>query len=203
MTNLEKVEKLKEKAKVSYEEAKDALEACEWDMLDAIVKLEREGKIGIVQDESDEDTPAIEFSSQEQYAENHAGNQHSTQNTDTPQQIVESYQTYREEQQKKNKGKMDDFWNWCKKILKKSVDNKFVVARHGEKVMEIPVLLLVILLLASVWIILVVLGAGLFFGFSYSFAGPDLGKKDINDTMSKANDVADSIKNEFQKGKNN
>lgn len=65
--------------------------------------------------------------------------------------------------------------------------------------MEIPVLLLVILLLLSVWTILIVLAIGLFFGFSYSFAGPDLGKQEINDAMAKANDVADDIKSEFQK----
>lgn len=93
---------------------------------------------------------------------------------------------------------MDVFWAWCKKILKKSVDNKFIITRHGEQVMEMPVLLLVVLLLASVWTILIVLAIGLFFGFGYSFAGPDLGRDDINETMAKANNVADNIKSEFQ-----
>ncbi len=45
MNEYEKVEKLREKANVSYEEAKAALEKCNWDLLDAIVLLEREGKI--------------------------------------------------------------------------------------------------------------------------------------------------------------
>ncbi len=44
MTHYEMVELLREKANVSYEEAKDALEATSWDLLDAIVLLEREGK---------------------------------------------------------------------------------------------------------------------------------------------------------------
>jgi len=39
------VETLREKANVSYEEAKAALEASNWDLLDAIVLLEGEGKI--------------------------------------------------------------------------------------------------------------------------------------------------------------
>ena len=45
MTNYEMVELLRQKANVSYEEAKAALEASDWDLLDAIVLLEREGKV--------------------------------------------------------------------------------------------------------------------------------------------------------------
>ena len=42
MTNYEMTEKLSEKMGVSMEEAKKALEACEWDMLDAALLLEKE-----------------------------------------------------------------------------------------------------------------------------------------------------------------
>lgn len=45
MTNFEMVERLRMKANVSYEEAKAALEACNWDLLDAMVLLERQGKV--------------------------------------------------------------------------------------------------------------------------------------------------------------
>ena len=45
MTEYEKVEKLCEKANISYEEAKAALEAADWDLLEALVLLEKEGRI--------------------------------------------------------------------------------------------------------------------------------------------------------------
>ena len=45
MDQLEKVEKLREKTGVSYEDAKNALEACGYDLLDAIVYLEKLGKV--------------------------------------------------------------------------------------------------------------------------------------------------------------
>ena len=45
MDHFEMVEKLRAKANVSYEEAKAALEASDWDMLDALVLLENEGKV--------------------------------------------------------------------------------------------------------------------------------------------------------------
>ena len=45
MDNFEKVERLREKADVTYDEAKRALEACNWDMLDALIYLETLGKV--------------------------------------------------------------------------------------------------------------------------------------------------------------
>ncbi|NLD34444.1 MAG: ubiquitin [Clostridiales bacterium] len=45
MDHFEMVEKLREKANVSYEDAKTALEVSGWDLLDALVYLEKEGKI--------------------------------------------------------------------------------------------------------------------------------------------------------------
>ena len=44
MDNLEKVEKLRERANVSYEEARTALEENNWDLLDAMVALEKAGR---------------------------------------------------------------------------------------------------------------------------------------------------------------
>ena len=47
MDKLEKVEKLREKTGVSYEEAKNALEACDYDLLDAIIYLEKLDNSGV------------------------------------------------------------------------------------------------------------------------------------------------------------
>ncbi len=44
MESFEKVEKLREKANVSFEEAKAALEEANWDLLDAMIALEKQGK---------------------------------------------------------------------------------------------------------------------------------------------------------------
>ncbi|NLA52874.1 MAG: ubiquitin [Clostridiales bacterium] len=45
MDHFEMVEKLRRKVNVSYEDAKIALEASDWDLLDALVYLEKNGKI--------------------------------------------------------------------------------------------------------------------------------------------------------------
>lgn len=45
MDHFEMVEKLRERAQVSYEDARQALEATGWDLLDALVYLEKAGKV--------------------------------------------------------------------------------------------------------------------------------------------------------------
>lgn len=45
MEHFEMVEKLRQKANISYEEAKNALEQTDWDLLDALVYLESQDKI--------------------------------------------------------------------------------------------------------------------------------------------------------------
>ena len=45
MDHFELIEKLREKANVSYEDAKRALEQTNWDLLDAMVLLENEGRV--------------------------------------------------------------------------------------------------------------------------------------------------------------
>jgi hypothetical protein len=53
MDHFEMVEKLRQKANVSYEEAKSALESSDWDLLDALVMLENQGKINQAQPQAD------------------------------------------------------------------------------------------------------------------------------------------------------
>jgi hypothetical protein len=50
MVTLEQVEKLREKANISYEEAKAALEKTNGDILEAIINLEKEQRIEAPQD---------------------------------------------------------------------------------------------------------------------------------------------------------
>ena len=58
MDHYEMVENLRTKANVTYEEAKAALEASDWDMLDALVLLEGEGKVPEYTTKEKEETKA-------------------------------------------------------------------------------------------------------------------------------------------------
>lgn len=171
MDNFEKVEKLKERAKVSYEEARNALEKCNWDMLDAMIYLEKNGK--------------VEAPEQESY---------STQNVIT---IVEAPK----EEKKSFMDYLKQFGYWCCRLVEKGNRNSFCVDRDGEEIINLPLTVLVVLLLCAFWIVLPLLIVGLFFNMKYRFAGPDMHSVDteLNKAMDGAANVASNIKNEFTK----
>lgn len=168
MTNLEMVEKLREKANVSYEEAKDALEKSNWDILDAIVLLEREGRVN--EENADYSTKAepiaevpVEEGAHESFGE-----------------------------------LLNRFFRWVGKLVKIGNANELVVEKNEECLLTLPVTVFVLLLIFGFWVVLPLLVVGLFFGFRYSFSGPNLGKKAVNDVMNKASEVVEDIKVEFK-----
>ena len=62
------------------------------------------------------------------------------------------------------------------------------------------VICLVVLIPFLFWLMIILLVVGLFTDFRYSFRGPNLGSDAINDTISKASDMADSFKAEVIHG---
>ena len=173
MDELEKVERLRERATVSYEEAKQALEACQWDLLDAMVYLERQGK--------------VEAPEQSSY----------TTQYEEPKKLEEAVSNT--EKEGGAGAVLNRFIDWCKRILKKGNENSFVVERQGKRVVSMPVTLLVMIAILAFWIIFWVLLIGLFFGCRYSFEGPASMTVDMNKAMDSAANAADTIKNEFTK----
>lgn len=179
MDNLEKVEKLRKKADISYEEAKEVLEECGWDLLDAVIELEARGK--------------IKADSSDSYTTESGRKQEAPK---SPQQVAESYQNY-DNHKKSEKGFFKTIWDGILLLLKKGCENTFIVTKDGRRIMDIPVLLLIVLMIISLCAVLVIMLIALFCGYRYSFAGPDLGREKVNEVMNKAGEAADSIKDEF------
>ena len=180
MENFEKVEKIIEKTGVSYEDAKKVLEENNYDMLDAIIALERQGKVVTPKEGS--------------YT---AGAGQDMENV----QKFELAQRQYEKDCKKNNfkegcRKIADFFKF---IFKKSLEIEFCINKDGRCVAGVPVLVLVLLLLGFFWITLPLIVIGLFFGISYSFTGVNKVILDVNDVCDKASQTAENIKNEFKK----
>ena len=179
MDNFEKVEKLRERANVSYEDAKQALENNNWDILDAVIYLEKEGKI--------KSNKGADFTTE-------------TENTCFEKKIE------LEEEKCVGFGElMKKFGKWCKKWIDKANRNDFRVEQKGKELLKIPVTLLVIFLLFAFWVVLPLLVTGLFFDMRYSFVGPDVRSIDIdlNKAMDSAATAAETIKNEVNNASNN
>lgn len=171
MDNFEKVEKLRERASVSYEEAKNALEESGWDMLDAMVLLEKNGKTNGPQKSS----YSTDYDQQEEYAE--------------------VKKTVYDEKREKTRAK-----NGVKSILKGFIrvcrENVFCIGHKEKEIVRIPVSILVILLVFFWKLILPAMLIGLFLGFKYSFEGQD-DLKTVNNLMNTAESTVNRVKKEF------
>lgn len=180
MDNLEKVEKLREKADISYDEARRILEECGWDLLEAVVKLEAEGRLsGAASSYQTKGDPEGD-------------------GPRDPVQVAETYDNYQKEKNKKEKGALRSLWEGIKYICRKGCENSFFAKKDGAVVIDIPVILLAILMICFFWILLIVMAIGLFFGFSYGFSGPELGRDSVNSAMDKASQMAENIKAEVK-----
>ena len=168
MDNLEKVEKLRERANVSYEEAKAALEESDWDLLDAMVKLEKSGKTAGPR-QSDFRTSA-----------------------ETQEDYVAVKDKVMEQQNKKvHVGRtLGDVFRSFFRVCR---DNAFCVNRAGEQVFRLPLIAMLIILIFTWKILIPVMIIALFFGFRYSFEGKDE-LKDANKFMDTAGNVVESFK---------
>lgn len=173
MTNFEMVEVLRQKANVSYEEAKTALEAANWDLLDAMLLLEKEGRVA------------------------ESGGSYSTRTEETPADEEE------DRGHKGLRNGMRWLARSLGKLLRIGNTNSLVVSHKGAEAFRLPVTVFAILLLCSVWTVLIAMGVSLFFGVRYSFIGPDLGKESINSVMDRAAAMAENVKDEMHKQENN
>ena len=173
MDQLEKVEKLRQRANVTYEDAKNALEACQWDMLDAMVYLEKLGKVK----EPEQTVYSTSYDAQTQYVS-----------------VVDKVN----EQKDSGESCFKKLGRLCKKAWQKSKDNYFCVGHKDEEVIRVPVWVFVLSLLFAWHVILIVMVVSLFFDCHYSFAGKDDLSK-VNHFMSKANELAERAKDEYEK----
>jgi hypothetical protein len=180
MTTLEQVEKLREKANVSYDEAKAALDATNGDLLEALILLEKQGKVT---------APAgggyYNSEKQPPYANVNPGpnNQYWEQPRYRNYNNGESFASM-----------MKRFGRFCLKILQKGNSNSFEVLKGTESKASMPITALVLLIIFLFWVTIPLLVIGLFFGFRYRFAGPDFGADVVNHAMDSAADAAESLK---------
>lgn len=201
---LEQVEQLRAHAAVSYEEARRALEACDGDLLDALILLEREGRI----------PPG-----------GGRGAFFTTQPGAAP-EPPPSGPTRGPEASGKDEKR---FWGlavtagghrggrsggagapacgscWRRRwdLLRHCTVNQFEVWRNGERMTALPVLILILLVLVAYWISLPLLVVGLFFGCKYRFSGPDLDKNRVgevvNQVSAKVGDAVGQVRDEFKR----
>ena len=173
MEPFEKVEKLRERADVTYEEAKEALEASNWDLLDAMVYLEKNGKTKAPEKE----TYSTSYEDQEQFV---------------------SVKDKVQEQKKSSDGFFTKLGKLIKIAVKKCLQNYFVVTRNEKEILKVPLLAVVCGLFFFWQWLLIAAVIGLFLDYRYSIRGRDE-MKEVNEAMDKASEFAGKVKDEFEK----
>ena len=180
MDEEQKIEKLRQRADVSYEEARDALRACEGDLLDAMVYLERLG-----QAKAPEQTTFSTNAEEKQSYEN----------------VTEAVSRSQDENSDPSFG--EQLGHLLKTAFQKSIDNSLVVSHRGEEKFRLPILVVVLLFLVFNFAAVVALIVSLFFDVKYQFAGKDDLSK-VNRMMDEAGSKAstwmhDSYRNENER----
>ena len=172
---LEKVELIREKTGVSYEDARTALEQTDYDVLDAVVLLERQGKT----------------------APRSATGSTASPRDDASTQMVEAQLIYENDTRRVGfEEKLNRLFAWIQSLLRRSIDIKLVATKHGAPAFSIPLLLVILLLVLAFWIVLPLLVISLFFDIRYHFEGIGSITVDLNDLSQKASDTAEHIKRE-------
>ncbi|HEY8363483.1 MAG TPA: DUF4342 domain-containing protein [Tissierellaceae bacterium] len=181
MVNLEQVEKLRNYTNISYEEAKKILEETNGDVLEAIVRLEKENRLK---------------------APN--GGYYSSKEKTYEDINVQAEQNKNYKEAGESIGDLiRRFGKWCGKIINRGNKNSFIVLKNEERFMSIPVTILVMLLVFTFWIAIPLLVIGLFFGYRYRFIGPDLGKESVNRAMDSVADAAEDFIKDIKGDKSN
>lgn len=178
MITLEQVEKLRDRANITYDEAKIALEEANGDVLEALIQLEKKGSVA---------PPAGGgyYSSEKSNAENKEatlgkeGKKYSNPNQDGP---------------------FRRFFKFCREVIRRGNINSFEAIKDGEVKLTVSITILVILILIFFWVTVPLLVMGLFFGFRYVFKGPDFGKDAVNNAMNMAADTAEKVKRSVMEG---
>lgn len=175
MEKIELIEKLKSKTNISAEEAKDALEKNDWDILDALVYLGKNGTI---------DSSGIGSYNTN---ENNSNNDYSKSNTGSSKyedEIIFSEKAF----------------NFISDISEKGNRNVLEIGKAGKKKIRMPISIVVLLIIFAFWFIIPLVILGLFFDFKFVLIGPDINDNIVNKFLNKASDVACKIKKDIKKG---
>ena len=187
MDNLTMIETLRERADISYEEAREVLAQAGDDLLEAIVLLEKQGKIktgNAAKEEPAADETILHASADEKVRQEAAGGE-----------IPEKETAETAAEEKKSSG---SFGMAVKKVFHFILHTTFHVSRQGKELFAMPTWLPAILLPTFWGFFIPAILISLFFEVRYSFSG-DADVETANSFFSKAGSFVDGVESGLQK----
>ncbi|NMB01590.1 MAG: DUF4342 domain-containing protein [Firmicutes bacterium] len=159
MDKLEQIEKLRERAQVSYDEAKDAYEQANGDLLDALIYLEKQGKVRPPQGDG-------------YYRSETSGDPEASFN-ERKEQESKKGSTGDETETKSFRETLERFGSFLAGLIRKGNNTSFEILKDKEHVASFPVTVLALVLLFAPHITLPAIVIGLFLGYHYQFVSND------------------------------
>ena len=77
-----------------------------------------------------------------------------------------------------------------------------IIKNNGQQLADLPIWIPIVALICFFWATLILAVIAMVVGCRFHFEGEDLGKININDTMDKATDYAEKVKNDLTKKRN-
>lgn len=168
MTNTEMIDKIVQKSGITREQAEDALAKNNWDLLDAMIYVER----NYSQQAS---------SSSSSYSTYNGG-------------YNQNPQSFRFDEKQKTQSGSFDGEGVLKKLWEFLVRNSLVISRNGRDIAALPVIVWAVLLLSSFSSILVIMLLTMFFDVKYYFRGQQLGTDAVNGVMDSIFNLVQKVK---------
>lgn len=175
MNEFEKVEKLRQRANVSYEEAREALKEANGDLLDAMVLLEQQGKVA-----GPEQTV------------------YSTTNDGGNFADVSAFVKESEKKAEQETGFFKKIGRLFHKAWRYTSENFVQIERKNEVIMKVPLWIAILALVAFWEFLLVLILISLFCGCTYRVIGADK-NEEVNKAMAQASKFTEQVKDEFNK----
>lgn len=163
MDHYEMVEKLREKAHVSYEEANEALETCDWDLLDALLMLESKGRMQEIENAA--------FSTR---------------------QGTEACSEGSEKTPEKGSGLFASLFRGLGKVIQRCNSVSVLITKKGEIRLSLPLTVVILALVFMFWWMLIAFIVAMLFGYRFSVKGLSFDES-VNNAMEKAGDFVDNV----------
>ncbi|MBU5484275.1 DUF4342 domain-containing protein [Clostridium sp. MSJ-11] len=174
MEKLKLVDKLREKTNISYEEAKVALENSNWNILDALLYLEENGRV-------EKPSVSIFYTNEVRYSE----------------KIEESWKN-EENKYETNNSFQGIFESICKYI--DTGNNIFLEIKKEDRILfNIPLTVVVILSFFMFWIIIPLIVVGLFFDIKFYVYSKRVNTDKANKVLSDISEGVEIVKEKLKK----
>jgi len=163
-------------ANITYEEAKAVLDATNGDLLEAVISLEKQGKI------------------QAPSGGGYFNSEKTTHSKDVPPHSNANENYHYNKSENSFGASVKKAGQFLLKVIHKGNINSFEVFKDAEVKASFPVTVLALLIILAFWVTIPLIIIGLFFNLRYRFVGPDFTSDTINNAMNSAADAAENLK---------